>query len=77
MLPQEFPPKSTVQSYFYAWRADGTLRRVHHRSPRRRPPPPSRTATGPPPLLASVARRFPVCAMSSPTHDVQLPNSHV
>lgn len=31
MLPQGFPPKSTVQSYFYAWRADGTLRRVHHR----------------------------------------------
>ncbi len=25
MLPREFPPLSTVQRYFYAWRNDGTL----------------------------------------------------
>jgi len=25
MLPREFPPVSTVQRYFYAWRNDGTL----------------------------------------------------
>ena len=30
MLPKEFPPKSTVQEYFYAWRADGTLNRINH-----------------------------------------------
>ena len=30
MLPQDFPPKSAVQEYFYAWRADGTLNRINH-----------------------------------------------
>ena len=30
MLPTEFPPKSTVQEYFYAWRTDGTLNRIKH-----------------------------------------------
>ncbi len=30
MLPKDFPPKSTVQEYFYAWRADGTLNRINH-----------------------------------------------
>jgi len=30
MLPKDFAPKSTIQEYFYAWRADGTLNRVNH-----------------------------------------------
>lgn len=30
MLPRDFPPRSTVQRYFYAWRADGTWRRINH-----------------------------------------------
>jgi transposase len=30
MLPKEFPPYSTVQRFFYAWRDDGTWRRIHH-----------------------------------------------
>jgi transposase len=30
MLPKEFPPRSTIQRYFYAWRSDGTLRAVNH-----------------------------------------------
>ncbi len=30
MLPKEFPPRSTVQGYFYAWRGDGTLNRINH-----------------------------------------------
>ena len=30
MLPKEFPPRSTVQRYFYAWRRDGTLRALNH-----------------------------------------------
>ena len=30
MLPREFPPRSTVQRYFYAWRSDGTLRTLNH-----------------------------------------------
>ena len=25
MLPNDFPPVSTVRSYFYAWRDDGVL----------------------------------------------------
>ena len=28
MLPREFPPRSTVQSYFHGWRDDGTWERV-------------------------------------------------
>ena len=28
LLPGDFPPKSTVQGYFYAWRADGSLPRI-------------------------------------------------
>ncbi|MAE44956.1 MAG: hypothetical protein CMF63_08285 [Magnetovibrio sp.] len=28
MLPKDFPPKSTVQEYFRAWRAGGTLNRI-------------------------------------------------
>lgn len=27
-LPQEFPPRSTVQGYFYCWRDDGTWARI-------------------------------------------------
>jgi transposase len=30
LLPKEFPPYSTVQRFFYAWRDDGTWQRVHH-----------------------------------------------
>ncbi len=30
LLPRDFAPKSTVQGYFYAWRADGTLPRINH-----------------------------------------------
>lgn len=30
MLPKEFPPRSTVQRYFYAWRSQGVLRAVNH-----------------------------------------------
>jgi len=30
MLPKDFPPKSTVQEYFYAWRTDATLNRINH-----------------------------------------------
>jgi transposase len=29
-LPREFPPRSTIQRYFYAWRSDGTLRTANH-----------------------------------------------
>lgn len=28
-LPKEFPPRSTVQGYFYRWRDDGTLPRLN------------------------------------------------
>lgn len=31
MLPKDFPPKSTVQDYFYEWRDSGLLHRVNHR----------------------------------------------
>ena len=31
MLPKDFPPRGTVQGYFYGWRADGTLKRINHR----------------------------------------------
>lgn len=30
LLPKEFPPRSTVQGYFYRWRRDGTWKRVNH-----------------------------------------------
>ena len=30
LLPKDFPPYSTVQGYFYRWRADGTLWRINH-----------------------------------------------
>lgn len=30
MLPKEFPPRSTVQRYFYAWCSEGTLRTLNH-----------------------------------------------
>ncbi len=29
-LPRDFPPYSTVQSYFYRWAEDGTLPRINH-----------------------------------------------
>jgi transposase len=29
MLPTDFPPRSTVQRYFYAWREDGTWLRIN------------------------------------------------
>jgi putative transposase len=28
-LPKDFPPRSTIQRYFYRWRGDGTWRRVN------------------------------------------------
>ncbi len=28
-LPKDFPPKSTVHSYFELWTSDGTLERIH------------------------------------------------
>ena len=31
MLPREFPPRSTVQRYFYAWRDDGTWAEINRR----------------------------------------------
>ena len=31
MLPKDFPPSSTVQRYFYDWRACGLLSTVNHR----------------------------------------------
>src|SRR5216684_1656373 len=30
-LPREFPPRSTVQGYFYRWRDDGTWQRINAR----------------------------------------------
>ncbi|MEW5424567.1 transposase [Amorphus sp. 3PC139-8] len=30
LIPQEFPPRSTVQRYFYAWRDDGTWQTINH-----------------------------------------------
>ncbi len=30
MLPKDFPPRSTVQRYFYAWRGNGALERINH-----------------------------------------------
>jgi transposase len=30
MLPKDFPPRSTVQGYFYLWLDDGTLMRINH-----------------------------------------------
>jgi transposase len=30
LLPKEFPPRSTVQRYFYAWRDDATWARINH-----------------------------------------------
>ena len=30
MLPAGFPPSSTVQRWFYAWRDDGTWQRINH-----------------------------------------------
>jgi transposase len=30
LLPREFPPRSTVQRYFYAWRDDGTWQTINH-----------------------------------------------
>jgi transposase len=30
LLPKEFPPRSTVQGYFYRWRDDGTWARINH-----------------------------------------------
>ena len=30
MLAGDFPPRSTVQRYFYAWRDDGTWQRINH-----------------------------------------------
>ena len=30
LLPKDFPPVSTVQRFFYAWRADGTWQRISH-----------------------------------------------
>jgi transposase len=30
MLPKDFPPYSTVQRYFYAWRDDGRWKTINH-----------------------------------------------
>ncbi len=30
MVPKDFPPRSTVQRYFYAWRDDATWQRINH-----------------------------------------------
>ena len=30
MLPKDFPPRSTVQRYFYTWRDDATWQRINH-----------------------------------------------
>ncbi|MEQ8639367.1 MAG: IS5 family transposase [Alphaproteobacteria bacterium] len=30
LIPREFPPRSTVQRYFYAWRDDGTWQTINH-----------------------------------------------
>ena len=30
LLPKEFPPRSTVQRYFHAWRDDATWARINH-----------------------------------------------
>ena len=30
LLPKDFPPFTTVQRFFYAWRDDGTWRRINH-----------------------------------------------
>lgn len=30
MLPKDFPPYSTIQGYFYAWRASGLWERINH-----------------------------------------------
>jgi len=30
MLPKDFPPMSTVQGYFYAWRASGLWQKINH-----------------------------------------------
>jgi transposase len=30
MLPKDFPPRSTVQRYFYRWRDDGALEQINH-----------------------------------------------
>jgi transposase len=30
LLPGDFPPRSTVQGYFYRWRDDGTWARINH-----------------------------------------------
>jgi transposase len=30
LLPRDFPPRSTVQGYFYRWRDDGTWARINH-----------------------------------------------
>src|SRR6188472_4543072 len=31
MLPRDFPPRSTVQGYFYGWRNDGTWHWINAR----------------------------------------------
>jgi transposase len=30
LLPEQFPPYTTVQRFFYGWRDDGTWRRINH-----------------------------------------------
>ena len=30
MLPNDFPPSSTVQRYFYDWRSNGVLEAINH-----------------------------------------------
>jgi hypothetical protein len=36
-LPREFPPFTTVQHYFYAWRDGGVLQRINFELLRTRP----------------------------------------
>ncbi len=70
-MPKHFPPRSTVQRYFYAWRRDGfreridrTLLAVARVAGAGRPAPQPASAT------ASCS-----CAMSSPMGPVPAPNS--
>jgi putative transposase len=51
-LPRDLPPRSTVQSYFYRWRDDGTWHWINRALVRR-----EREGAGlPPPLASSIAR---------------------
>src|SRR5712675_30438 len=81
LLPREFPPFTTVQNYFYAWRDNGILERINFEllvepaKPRVAKPrvakPVTRlifkTATAPRSLSKPFTISSPGCAISSPT----------